>query len=440
MHGVLEYAESKNGNIDKKEDVIQRIITSFLTNSFFPWLCIIFIIINRRNWKKPVIIVLLIHYILRSSCDFVKGIVDLKATIKSDKHWPYHENVWYLYGISMSLSLLGEIVGDWYPLLRTKAVIKNSSNKKKLMFVYITCIFYNITKIFGIYCYFMKIPMNLNVIDDQGKQVKDKLRFYVYWWTAVLTMQIASFFYDLSVIYALNTCLFKKIKLFDTINNYNRNNYSMSVSNNSMNNNGNGNDKNNYHTQEKRNRYSFLEKFKHISELRIIISMAASIVFVPFLVIFVTILIKELRHGEDPTKMKYNMPIEQFRNVVISINFTFMYIDQILMKSYVAKGYNTSRNKSLTHFTNFTSSHHSYNKILNISQNQNETFKCDYDPYNSILSPESAVTLAYNETDLNINGKRINTSYNDFNNSSTSFINNASSSSFINNSNNNNII
>jgi len=309
----------------------------------------------------------------------------------ANSYWPYTKTNWYVSnGIAHVFWLLGEIMGDWYPLLRTKAVT-NNSNKMKTIFI--TCIIFNITKVFGMYTYFMDMPIDLRVTDENGNKVKDIIKFNIYWWTSIGLMQISSCIYDISVITALKTCLFNKLKEYK---NFRKN--------------------------------TFLDKFKQISELRIILSMVISLIFLPFLILFVVSLIREYRKSQISSFTTSSSSIEQLRQVVLSFNFTVMYIDQILLKS-IANKKNISKSRNCLSNNASSSSVKTENSLTAINQIYKNTDNTKNSPYltqseinkfdvsilsstslTALTSPNSALTIVptnYSYTNTEDSNKNI---------------------------------
>ncbi|ORX47646.1 hypothetical protein BCR36DRAFT_584746, partial [Piromyces finnis] len=241
--------------------------------------------------------------------------------------WPYSMKNWY---ISQALAhvvwLSGEIVGDWYPLLRTLAVTKNDMKNK---IVYTTCIFYNIAKIYGMSTYFTSsVDLRANI---HGTPNHGLGKFNLYWWISIFIMQMTSCLYDISVIYALKTGLFNKLKEYG------------------------------HFTKQ-----TFMDKFKSISELRIICSMTISLLFLPFLIYFIVHLIQRYHANTMNGQLVIDGQIEQFRQTVLSFNYTMMYIDQILLKTFSDKKNQTSSVNANGNTNNFNNNSDHSNITLNI--------------------------------------------------------------------------
>ncbi|KAG4102034.1 hypothetical protein H8356DRAFT_1653288 [Neocallimastix lanati (nom. inval.)] len=388
---VYDHFYGKYGSFTiNKIDNIQKVILPFITSPFFPWICLIFLL-NKKNWKRPVILVLIGHWLFRAIGDLLRNTMELRNETSINTYWPYTKTNWYVSnGIAHVFWLLGEIMGDWYPLLRTKAVT-NNSNKMKTIFI--TCIIFNITKVFGMYTYFMDMPIDLRVTDENGNKVKDIIKFNIYWWTSIGLMQISSCIYDISVITALKTCLFNKLKEYK---NFRKN--------------------------------TFLDKFKQISELRIILSMVISLIFLPFLILFVVSLIREYRKSQISSFTTSSSSIEQLRQVVLSFNFTVMYIDQILLKS-IANKKNISKSRNCLSNNASSSSVKTENSLTAINQIYKNTDNTKNSPYltqseinkfdvsilsstslTALTSPNSALTIVptnYSYTNTEDSNKNI---------------------------------
>ncbi|OUM63944.1 hypothetical protein PIROE2DRAFT_9399 [Piromyces sp. E2] len=341
-----EFNKIGNYFVGPKVDSFQSVIESFIINPFFMWVVII-LILNGKNWKRPVVLILIVHWILRSIGDVFNNMIKINpASYEDDDYdfWPYNVKHWILGNISNIFSLLGEIVGDWYPLVRTKAVTKDN---KKIKYVFLTCIIYNLIKLSNIgYIFFTYNKAKdyyienlssydpddpiFNKFDDFDLEVYMS-KFQIYLYFILLAMQITSIFYDVSVI-----CCLRKY-LFNRINSYKTN-----------------------------NRKTFMEKFKQISEYRIIFSMIASIVFIPFVVTgafpFLLDCYPKVIKGNEICLVRNSSNEDELgdlRRKFININFTLMYIDQILIRHYAAKNNTIHINSS-----NAVSLHNSNNKGL----------------------------------------------------------------------------
>ncbi|KAG4102036.1 hypothetical protein H8356DRAFT_1653289 [Neocallimastix lanati (nom. inval.)] len=366
MLNIIKYAESKQGIGDRSIDIKQQSYCSFITSKFFPWLFLI-LLFHKKKRKRPVIFVLLGHYLFRSLGSFLQYWIEIRPR-GTNSIWPYtYSNWYYFYAPSNVFSLLGEIIGDWYPLIRTKAV---TNNKRNIKIITCLCILYNLVKVYGMLCFFSDYPIDLRRFDEKHKEVNGTITFKIRWWGTVIAIQIVSLFYDLSVIYSLKSGLFDKLK---NLRKYNNN--------------------------------SFIEKFKHVSEFRIILSMSASLLFLPFIIMFVISLYNEYTHGKNPAKINLETQIEQLRQTVLSVNFTFMYIDQILLRCFVERNrqpksntipwnsYNNNEVQNITHRYTYekSDSFQNINKAPDYNHNNNK----------SITTDDSQITWAYNDYSAN---------------------------------------
>ncbi|OUM70539.1 hypothetical protein PIROE2DRAFT_1424 [Piromyces sp. E2] len=154
-------------------DAYQKVILSYFQSPFFLWVVFI-VFMNKKNWKRPIMMLLIIHWLFRSTGDLLNKVMDISPGFSVTKMYigTAFANVFWS---------LGEIIGDWYPLLRTKAIV---NNKKKIKIVFITCGIYNITKICSIGFYFVEIPILLN-----SKNPNTWNEYNLRWWSVVAAIQ-----------------------------------------------------------------------------------------------------------------------------------------------------------------------------------------------------------------------------------------------------------
>ncbi|OUM70538.1 hypothetical protein PIROE2DRAFT_1423 [Piromyces sp. E2] len=301
-------------------DAYQKVALSYILSPYFLWVVLI-LIMNGKNWKRLIMILLIVHWIFRSTGDLLNKTMDISPGFNA-------QNMYTGCAVANIFWCIGEIIGDWYPLLRTKAIV---NNKKKVRIVYFTCIIYNLTKVGSIIFYFLEMPILLYSSDPNVWN-----EYNLRWWSIVASMQSASFLYDLSVIICLKQNLFNQLKY-----------YRSSIKN------------------------TFVERFKRISEFRILISMAVTVIFLPVILIFIFFLFRSFKIKEY-TVLDTDA-IENIRRIIANINYTLSYIDQILLKCYV-----DHRNKT-EYKTNFNSGSSSKtktsdNKTYRELQNPTYTF------------------------------------------------------------------
>ncbi|KAG4096989.1 hypothetical protein H8356DRAFT_1309084 [Neocallimastix lanati (nom. inval.)] len=264
-------------------------------NIFFPWIVII-LIINRNNWKKTIIYILLFHYIFRTTGDLLRSLSNAIPVTENRKSiWPYSVTRFNV-GCIMAYFFwaTGEIIGDWYPTVRACKIVHS---KKKKILLKSSCIIYNFSKMssFLVYIYYGRKIQFKNKTMVQDSKIFDEL--LKHWWITVIVHFIFSLINDACVIYALKTEVFNKLKTL------------------------------------KGRSYGFVENFKQISELRIILSMIVSICFIFFTIPILMVKFKEC--GEKDKKVTNvfdQFEINTIRDTVVSFNHIMMYIDQVLLK------------------------------------------------------------------------------------------------------------
>jgi len=325
-------------------DAYQKVYTQIL-NPFLPWVFLI-ILVNRKNLKKPINILLILHFVFRSIGTAIYNTQNIRVNMNITPNliFPFGERNWYIsFAVSNIFWTLDELCADWYPLLRTKAVTKN--NPKKIRPVIAVCLFFNSIKLFIIYSFFFK---PYPIVDDVTKMTptdqKNLSQYKLYWWSIVSLIQVASFMYDLSVILTLRKCLFNRLKEFQGVST---------------------------------NNYGFLERFKQISEYRIMFSIISSLSFLPFILGFIYFCFyKPLKGGEDfdINKADADFALENIRQTVININCNLMFIDQILLRFVVKRnassGYRSNKNNSTSSYKNSTTNV-SYKNYSNPSYKNN---------------------------------------------------------------------
>jgi len=293
---------------------IYKVIETPFSNLFFPWIVIV-IIINRKNLNNPINYILIFHYIFRSMGYLLRKFADAYPVDYPVEYnyaiWPYSK-VRYTIGCTFAMTfwILGEIIGDWYPSVRTCKIVHV---KWKKLLVQISCIMYNITKILAIliYIYHGK-DFTFSPKSESGRDRDNKIldKILKQWWIIVILNFLFCVINDSFIIYALKTEVFNKLKTFN------------------------------------KHSYGFIEKFKQISELRIIISMVISVCY---MVIFLPILIVKYKEAKNNIDRNFNSVLDEYklndiREAVLFFNHIVMYIDQILLK-YISTLSSKSKDK-----------------------------------------------------------------------------------------------
>ncbi|OUM64515.1 hypothetical protein PIROE2DRAFT_8674 [Piromyces sp. E2] len=320
--------------ITNENDVKQNSLLKYITNIFFPWLCLTLVFNDKTNKKTSLTTILILHWFLKASGDVLSNIADFFPVSNNDRinnYWPYTSDRWFIGNAVSSLFwICGEIIGDC----------------KKATLVLIICILYNISKIVGIISYFIVLPADCRRINENGKLINNLLPHTKLWWSSVTVSIILNFLYNLSVIYAI------KSEYYNKKNNFKK--YSLNT---------------------------FSDKFKTTSELRIIISSIANLIFLPF----IGIIVYNMAYYAitDFQKIMLINP-ESIRQAVININYHLLYIDQILLKQYVYKNNNNLERLSATKKNS---------KILNI----NDINIGNIEKIDSPTTPNSVSTYIFNE-------------------------------------------
>ncbi|OUM60688.1 hypothetical protein PIROE2DRAFT_63005 [Piromyces sp. E2] len=303
---IIGHDELQSLNTRRVTDALQVTINVYINSHLFPWICLL-LILNRRDWKRPVIIILLLYWFLQSSGDLLQSYLnyfDVEEYKRQNLFWPFNNTNWYVINsVAFLVWVSGEIIADWYPLLRTKAILNNKKNIKP---IYTVCIVYNLVKVLHILSNFIFKPETFVI--KKGKQSNEYLLMNkIIWWSLVVLVQVVSFCYDVLVMITLKNSLFDKIKRLKSGSN------------------------------------SFLEKFKQISEFRIFISLIISIIFLPFAVFQVYLYIgwysdvKNTKAGSERNWGNITDQVEYIRILILRFTYSSMYIDQILLRFYVSK-------------------------------------------------------------------------------------------------------
>jgi len=218
MYELNNYGENREGSDSASSIVYRRnvdgyqlTIETYFRSHLFPWLLLV-LILNRNHWKRPVMLILILYWFLQCTGDHFQNYLDfadIDHYMKQNLEWPYTKYYWYVINcIAFVFWGSGEIIADWYPLLRTEAIV---NDKKKLRPIYITCILFNISKLSQIIINFVYTPSTFILEDKKGNP--ELLRYKYTWWLLVVIVQVISLIYDIFVfIYGLWT-IFGKIRI-----------------------------------------------------------------------------------------------------------------------------------------------------------------------------------------------------------------------------------
>lgn len=392
-------------------DTIQRVALKLITSTFFLWTCLV-LLLSQHNWKRPINFLLIVHWVFRSIGDMLEGSLTLFER-KSDA-WPYNNEGWlYSYGVASLFWFSSEIIGDWYLLIRTKVLIKN---KKKLRWVFVMCISYNVIKITQIIVFMKYIPFRNGYNYEDPHQgdyyVLDMARNKLEKWVNVAIQQIFSIAYDITVIVALKKNVFNKMK--------------------------------DLKSNQRTNENTFLLRFKQISEYRIYLSILVTIIGAPFIfgfcieIIYLTNQNYSLDDHERLGKLGTycnDAIIDSIRVCILNFNYVFMYIDQIMLRFYVetnnkskqsssnnSNSINNDYNKNKFNFNMIYHDHKNYDELDSFNANKT-IYYSNYDiinKYNNGNSVDNGYEMNFNNPPFknspynnNLNNNKIN--YNDLN-------------------------
>ncbi|ORX59250.1 hypothetical protein BCR36DRAFT_579848 [Piromyces finnis] len=292
-----------NNSDDVQEQInnVRRNVVLFIkpfTSQFFFW-TLLLLILHRFNLRKPIIKIVVAHYIFRV-------IGDMLDSYGSRYTVYYHKN---MYGecvadpvnkaedhplrwlITRQLAGIfwysGEIVGDWYPLLRTKAV---AGEQKEIWYVYTSCFIFNLSKITMMFYHF-------SVTENDMLIKKKEDAFYNAYWAIYLVSLCCSLLYDGSVYIAMKRSILKDT---ESIN------------------------------------FGFLKKFRDMSEYRILVTAFLGLVGVPIMGVSAVLRLKY---------QEYDWSFEDLRIFLVNTSYFMMFIDQLMLFSYSKEEKSFSSNK-----------------------------------------------------------------------------------------------
>ncbi|ORX75952.1 hypothetical protein BCR32DRAFT_271585 [Anaeromyces robustus] len=370
--------EKKIGNVVDTIRVILYSIHKPFKFLFFYWTIVIFIL-HKFNFKKPVVKIILAHFLLRASGDTLDKLGGLWSTYhvnsltrdETGKIIEYgckssgniHPFNWFLTRqIGTICWYVGEMFGDWYPLLRTKAVIRN---QRKIIIVYVACGIFNLSKLALIILHFTFSPTEL--YDKNGEYAINKANmFYFTYWMIQLSIIYASFFYDFSVFYVLKKNIFNEIQM----------------------------------------ETGFVKNFKTISEYRILVSAIISVVFLP--IVSITIILKYYYYFKY-NYSNLNFSFDDIRQSIANVQYYMIFIDQILLlRSHGGSSISSSSQQSTNNNSKIKYNKSSNNLSLS-GNNSNNNFK-----YQNLNNNSSYMDNKLKISDHNYYPDT-NRNYNDFN-------------------------
>ncbi|ORX61152.1 hypothetical protein BCR36DRAFT_579198 [Piromyces finnis] len=390
---------SKEDYVGSKIDLVRTIIYSCakpLQSPFFYW-TLLLLILHKFNFKKPVMKIILAHYVLRAIGDILdqlSGLMPLYFSLDENGNCrnsvgaaEQHPFRWLLTRqIGCIFWYFGEICGDWYPLLRTRAVARD---QKSMIWVYTSCVLFNLSKITLIFIQFFFLPVTklYKYNEETNSYLYDndeKNKFYNKYWINIGVIILCSVLYDITVFFVLKRQIFSKTK----------------------------------------SDFGFLKKFRTISEYRIIVSVLICIFLLP--VILATIVIKFYFYNKKDMK-NLNFSFEDIRTLIVNVQYFMIFIDQIMLfrsrddssmgettSMTTGGGYNTNNFSSNNFSSNNFSSNNSnqYVKPYNIDS---KLYYTNLNSLNSNMAQSNTTQFGYSNNN-NSNFGRNNSNYSGRNN------------------------
>ncbi|ORX76349.1 hypothetical protein BCR32DRAFT_284269 [Anaeromyces robustus] len=356
--GTMDILEHDKYKVDSIWDDYQDYFTTIIKHYSFPWTFLIFVIVGFKKWRSPVMLIIIFHFILRYIGIIFENTGDVMENKYPGYDYSYHSNEAYKWShaISRIIYYSSDIVGDWYLLFRTKALVKSN---KKIIMVYITCILFNCSKLAKIYFNFSYTPFKENFDPelDRYDYYSKKIEYKKKKWTCDFFLHIASIIYDLTVIITLKRNVFIN---YENI------------------------------TEKNERENIFIKKFQQISTYRIYWTLLLSIICSPLVFLFCTKLVytyHNLDFLQDQEKINFykehcdDSDIEKFRVSINHTGYVLMYIDQILLRYYAIEnkkinGTNPKKNYNMIKYHNY------YNINNNDNDYNNNNYNNDYNDNN----------------------------------------------------------
>jgi len=427
------YSAIKKYYGESKWDTYQSLFTAAIDHYCCAWTFLVFILIGKK-WKNTIIYIIIIHYALRYIGKVVETLSEFRENKYPGYNYEYRSNEAYIWGHATSRVILyiSEVIGDWYLLVRTKAIVKSN---KKIRWVFVTCIIYNIARLSKIYFNFTYIPFKEN-FDPKADELDFFLRKVEYKknkWICDLILHTTSIVYDLAVIITLKRNVFIK---YENVTH--------------------GKTKGNF----------FIAKFQRLSVYRIYWTVILSICFSPLIFMFCITLLYGLNYIntlKDSDKIQFyknycnDRDIENIRINIMNVSYILIYVDQIMLRYYArqnkitimqASSNSIIRNNSTNHLSgnygnrlyNFSKVYHETNKQFEdidsqklINYKNNDNVNVNYNNKSFDLNNNSESTIKYDNS-ANKNNSRIN--YYDINNNNKVNNDNNGTMNYYNNINN----
>jgi len=368
--------EGRISNVVDKIRIIVYAVSCPIQFLFFYWTLIVFFL-HRFNFRKPVMKLILFHFIFRCIGDILdksgsllphyfanKYVTKPDGTVimecENDVANPERHPLKWLITRQLGCTFwfVGEIVADWYPLLRTRAVARE---KKSIRWVYLTCIIFNLSKAALIILHYT-LPAS-QLYDKEGIYNQDKVDiFYFKYWVIQLIIIYASAIYEIVVYLVLKKCIFER-------------NYS---------------------------EFGFLKKFRSISEYRMLLAAIISIIFLP--IVSITIIVKFYYYY---TNHYHNIDFNfnETRILIANVPYYMIFIDQIMLlqSKKESKNDTTSYNNTTT-YNNTTNFNTTNNNTINDMNFYKKSNPYNYKSANNSMDTSRKYQNITNEASINESG------------------------------------
>ncbi|ORX81427.1 hypothetical protein BCR32DRAFT_268282 [Anaeromyces robustus] len=337
----LEYLNSLNeeqkiDNVIEKVRVIAYALHKPFQFLFFYW-TILIIVLYKFNFKKPVMKIILGYFTLSIIGNIIEKFGDLlsfyysnspeidekgntiyKCVYKASSP-EMHPLKWVLTRQICSIFwYTGEIIADWYPMIRIKEVEKD---RQVIKYIYISFGIYNATKILLIFYYFFLSPRDL--YDANGVYNAEKVnQFYFPYWSIQLFMIFTAVIYNYTIYFVL---------------------------------------KKNFSKENQSSNIGFIKKFKNFSEYRLMFSSIVNVILLPL--VSISIIFKFYYY------YKYNyshidFSFDEIKQNIINLSYNMIFIDQIFPLI-------SRKDSDLTSTSNLSKSNQNVLKIQTNNNNNN---------------------------------------------------------------------
>ncbi|ORX78586.1 hypothetical protein BCR32DRAFT_270006 [Anaeromyces robustus] len=262
--GTIDFI--KNYDSKSNWDIYQDFFTFITTHYSFRWTFLLFIITGKRNWRNPVMLIIIFHLVFREIGIIFGDIAKLLPNKYPNYNYRSNEAFFIDHGLSRVFYYTSEVIADWYLLLRTKAIVKSN---RKIIWVYITCALYCLSKLIKNYVNFSYIPYpdGFDPARDKMLFFKRRVTYKKNKWICDVILLITSIIYDIVVILTLKKYVFT--------------NYDKIIQENN------------------KKETFFIEKFKTLTTYRIYWTLLLTVLCTPIVLLFCFNLIYALNNVEN---------------------------------------------------------------------------------------------------------------------------------------------